>query len=250
MKFRKKKKKRKKSERFFFFFELKFIQIYSMIFKKKMAISHEDFRDVFLPSFSLSIFYQNTDGFETSPPRFQIPSDGWPYNLTSSYPFYNRISCINHICMYFYLESERGRSFVIIEHGGKCWSNVASIFDQSTQRWSSNDDLPDAVCTSVTLTMVHPFDDHVKESDNRLSIGVNGFRVWWYGVENSRREFTSLCIANEASVNGTREDQFIRWSAGKMSLMNEHDPPFDQVRGCRLNRNKRYRETIFFNVLC
>lgn len=88
MKFRKKKKKRKKSERFFFFFELKFIQIYSMIFKKKMAISHEDFRDVFLPSFSLSIFYQNTDGFETSPPRFQIPSDGWPYNLTSSYPFY------------------------------------------------------------------------------------------------------------------------------------------------------------------
>lgn len=150
----------------------------------------------------------------------------------------------------------KGRSFVIIEHGGKYWSNVASIFDQSTQRWSSNDDLPDAVCTSVTLTMVHPFDDHVKESDNRLSIGVNGFRVWWYGVENSRREFTSLCIANEASVNGTREDQFIRWSAGKMSLMNEHDPPFDQVRGCRLNREetvindtvKRYFSTFYANL--
>lgn len=45
-----------------------------MIFKKKWLSHTKTF--VFLPSLSLSIFYQNTDGFETSPPRFQIPSDG------------------------------------------------------------------------------------------------------------------------------------------------------------------------------
>lgn len=155
---------------------------------------------LFLPSFSLSILYlyQNTlRNFSTS---VEIPSDRWPYNLTPSYPCYEHVSTIrsrrriHDICIHFYLESKRGEVsslYNIVENIGRT-CHVATIFDQRTpsQRFERRST---GRCMHFRYAYNgHAFDDHVKESDNRLSIGVNGFRVWWYGVENSRREFSSV----------------------------------------------------------
>lgn len=161
------------------------------------------------------------------------------YNPIPSYPCYEHVSTtrlppIIHDIVYICISKAGGAKFRHYKHGGKRCLDFRSI--------PARFDPPDTACTSVALTM----DVNLLTTTSRraitVAIGVNG---WWYGVENSGREF-----ANEASVNATREDQFIRWSAGKMSLMNEH-VPFDEVCGCRFSRRKPWKlsDPVFYNWL-
>lgn len=115
---------------------------------------------LFLPSFSLSILYlyQNTlRNFSTS---VEIPSDRWPYNLTPSYPCYEHVSTIRSrvstTFVYISISKARGAKFRHYTTSWKILVERATLprFSINEPRANvSNDDLPDAACTSVTLTM-------------------------------------------------------------------------------------------------
>lgn len=152
---------------------------------------------LFLPSFSLSILYlyQNTlRNFSTS---VEIPSDRWPYNLTPSYPCYEHVSTIRSrvstTFVYISISKARGAKFRHYTTSWKILVERATLPRFSINEPRANERRSTGRCMHFRYAYNgHAFDDHVKESDNRLSIGVNGFRVWWYGVENSRREFSSV----------------------------------------------------------
>lgn len=96
---------KKKSQRFFSL--LLRIKIYINLFDitldnilKKMAISYEDFCDVFLLFLFLSFTFIKIPTLRNFSTSVEIPSDRWPYNLTPSYPFYEHVSTTRSYLVY------------------------------------------------------------------------------------------------------------------------------------------------------
>lgn len=156
-----------------------------------MAISYEDFCDVFLLFLFLFFTFIKIPTLRNFSTSVEIPSDRWPYNLTPSYPFYEHVSTTRSYLVYprhLYISISKARAK--FRHYTISWK---VLVERATLPRFSINPRSNGRCMHFRYAYNgHAFDDHVKESDNRLSIGVNGFRVWWYGVENSRREFSSV----------------------------------------------------------
>lgn len=205
------------------------------IISKKMAISYDDFCHIFL--FFYPSFLTSFRNFSTS---VEIPSDRWPYIIQHlSYPCYEHVSTtrlprIIHDIVYISISKFRH-----YKHGGKRCLDFRSI--------PARFDPPDAACTSVAHTMANLLTTTSRRAIT-VAIGVNGFRG---GDTVSRIRGENSGIANEASVNATREDQFIRWSAGKMSLMNEHVPFGEVMRVSIFTEETEWKlsDPVFYNWL-